>query len=86
MDDPKPRFTVAWINIACAIFSSIGAFIFGFDSGMSICIWLMSLHLCLSHKIKTRNLQYYNRACELQHLHVQQYDWKCNLNRYVADV
>jgi hypothetical protein len=33
-NEPKPRFSVAWINVVCAIFSSIGAFIFGFDSGM----------------------------------------------------
>jgi hypothetical protein len=38
MDEPKPRFTVAWINVACAVFSSIGAFIFSFDSGTSTII------------------------------------------------
>ncbi|OBT73203.1 hypothetical protein VF21_08721 [Pseudogymnoascus sp. 05NY08] len=34
MEESKPRFTVAWINIVCAIFSCLGAFIFGFDSGI----------------------------------------------------
>ncbi|KFY10194.1 hypothetical protein V491_07774 [Pseudogymnoascus sp. VKM F-3775] len=33
MEESKPRFMVAWINIVCAIFSCLGAFIFGFDSG-----------------------------------------------------
>ncbi|KAH8799763.1 MFS transporter [Xylogone sp. PMI_703] len=34
MEESKPKFTVAWINIICAIFSCLGAFIFGFDSGI----------------------------------------------------
>lgn len=29
----KPALLSSWINIVCAIFSSIGAFIFGFDTG-----------------------------------------------------
>jgi hypothetical protein len=33
MDELKTGFSVAWINVICAVFSSIGAFIFGFDSG-----------------------------------------------------
>jgi hypothetical protein len=33
MGELESGFSVAWINVICAIFSSIGAFIFGFDSG-----------------------------------------------------
>lgn len=33
MAERNPRFTIAWINVICAIFSSLGAFIYGFDSG-----------------------------------------------------
>jgi hypothetical protein len=33
MDEAGPWFTIVWINVICAIFSSLGAFIYGFDSG-----------------------------------------------------
>ena len=44
MSESKPRFTIAWINVICAIFSSIGAFIFGFDSG-TLAVYLPRIDL-----------------------------------------